>query len=85
LENGNQTLKTSRTLPRLIVRGAPIAEILKPDEDDYFVLKPEAFGVYSTTLELLLEYLKSKTLILTGTATDVWRFIYGKRRLYARL
>ncbi len=53
------------------VRGAPIAEILQPDEDDYFVLKPKHSGFYSTTLEILLEYLKSKTLILTGIAADV--------------
>ncbi|CAN5606875.1 cysteine hydrolase [soil metagenome] len=53
------------------VRGSRIAELLKPDGDDYFVLKPKYSGFYSTTLETLLEYLNSKTLILTGVATDI--------------
>jgi nicotinamidase-related amidase len=39
------------------VRGRPIAELLQPDEDDYFVLKPKHSGFFSTTLELLLEHL----------------------------
>jgi nicotinamidase-related amidase len=50
------------------VRGEPIAKLLKPDEDDYFVLKPKHSGFFSTTLDLLLEYLGARTLILTGIA-----------------
>ena len=50
------------------VRGEPIAELLKPDDDDYFVLKPKHSGFFSTTLDLLLEYLGARTLILTGIA-----------------
>jgi nicotinamidase-related amidase len=50
------------------VRGQPIAELLSPDEDDYFVLKPKHSGFFSTTLELLLEYLGTHTLVLTGFA-----------------
>ena len=50
------------------VRGRPIAELLAPDEDDYFVLKPKHSGFFSTTLELLLEYLGVHTLVLTGIA-----------------
>src|ERR1700704_4724843 len=50
------------------VRGKPIAELLSPDEDDYFVLKPKHSGFFSTTLELLLEYLGAHTLVLTGFA-----------------
>jgi nicotinamidase-related amidase len=53
------------------VRGRPIAELLVPDEKDYFVLKPKHSGFYRTTLELLLQYLGVKTLIITGMATDV--------------
>lgn len=52
-------------------RGAPIAELLAPDEEDYFVLKPKHSGFYSTTLEVLLEYLGAENLILTGVATDI--------------
>jgi nicotinamidase-related amidase len=50
------------------VRGRPIAEILKPAEDDYFVLKPKHSGFQFTALELLLEHLGAETLILTGVA-----------------
>ena len=50
------------------VRGRPIAELLQPDEDDYFVLKPKHSGFFSTTLELLLEHLGVHTLVLTGFA-----------------
>jgi nicotinamidase-related amidase len=53
------------------VRGKPVAELLRPDEDDYFVLKPKHSGFFSTTLDTLLEYLKAKTLILTGVTTDI--------------
>ncbi len=52
-------------------RGSKIAELLKPDETDYFVLKPKHSGFYSTTLEVLLEHLQSKTLILTGVTADI--------------
>lgn len=50
------------------VRGRPLAQLLRPHEDDYFVLKPKASGFYSTTLGTLLEYLGVDTLILTGIA-----------------
>ena len=47
-------------------RGKPFVELLLPDEDDYFVLKPKNSGFYSTTLDLLLTHLGAKHLILTG-------------------
>jgi nicotinamidase-related amidase len=50
------------------VRGRPIAELLEPDDDDYFVLKPKHSGFFSTSLDLLLEYLGVRTLVLTGIA-----------------
>jgi nicotinamidase-related amidase len=50
------------------VRGKPIAELLKPDDDDYFVLKPKHSGFFSTTLDLVLEYLGARTLVITGIA-----------------
>lgn len=50
------------------VRGKPLAELLRPDEDDYFVLKPKHSGFFSTTLDILLDYLQVHTLILTGVA-----------------
>lgn len=53
------------------VRGKPIVELLRPDEDDYFVLKPKHSAFYSTTLDVLLEYLGARTLILTGLAGNI--------------
>jgi nicotinamidase-related amidase len=53
------------------VRGHKIARKLAPKKDDYFVLKAKHSAFYSTTLDLLLAYLGAKTLILTGTATDI--------------
>jgi nicotinamidase-related amidase len=53
------------------VRGQPVVERLLPDEDDYFVLKPKHSAFYSTTLDVLLAYLKARTLVLTGLAGDV--------------
>ena len=50
------------------VRGKPFVELLLPNEDDYFVLKPKHSGFFSTTLELLLEHLGARTLILVGIA-----------------
>ena len=49
-------------------KGKEFVELLLPEEDDYFVLKPKHSGFYSTTLELLLTHLTSKNLILTGIA-----------------
>src|SRR5512138_3164801 len=50
------------------VRGKKFVELLLPDEDDYFVLKPKHSGFYSTTLDLLLSHLTATNLILTGIA-----------------
>ena len=50
------------------VRGRPIVELLVPDEDDYFVLKPKHSGFFSTTLDLLLRYLGVRTLVVAGFA-----------------
>jgi nicotinamidase-related amidase len=53
------------------VRGQPIVELLRPEEDDYFVLKPKHSGFYSTNLDILLEYLHVDRLIITGIATNI--------------
>jgi nicotinamidase-related amidase len=45
-----------------------LVERLRPEEDDYFVLKPKHSGFFSTTLETLLRYLGVKELIVTGIA-----------------
>ena len=53
------------------VKGKPIAQLLRPDERDYFVLKPKHSAFFSTSLDLLLRYLKADTLILTGVAGNI--------------
>jgi len=53
------------------VRGKPVADLLTPDENDYFILKPKHSGFFSTSLDILLEYLQAKTLILTGIAGNI--------------
>lgn len=53
------------------VCGKPLAQMLEPEEDDYFVLKPKHSGFYSTTLDILLEYLDAKALIVTGLAGNI--------------
>ncbi len=50
------------------VRGRPLVQLLQPDQEDYFVLKPKHSGFFSTTLDTLLVYLQAKTLILAGIA-----------------
>jgi len=52
-------------------RGKPLVELLRPEKDDYFVLKPKHSGFFSTTLDTLLEYLQVKTVILTGLAANI--------------
>jgi hypothetical protein len=41
------------------VRGRPVAALLSPAPDDYFVLKPKHSAFFSTTLDILLKYLET--------------------------
>ncbi len=52
------------------VPGRDVARLLKPDDEDYFVLKPKQSAFYGTTLETLLRSLGTTTVILTGIAGD---------------
>ena len=52
------------------VRGRRVAELLRPGADDYFILKPKHSAFFATALDTLLSYLKARTLILCGLATD---------------
>ena len=49
-------------------RGSELVTLLRPEQNDYFVLKPKHSGFFSTTLKTLLRYLEAQTLILTGIA-----------------
>jgi len=64
--------------PRLVdhclrpeARGREIVARLRPCDDDYFVLKPKHSAFFQTNLEILLDYLGAKRLILTGMAGDI--------------
>ncbi len=45
-----------------------LVETLRPEQDDYFVLKPKHSGFFASSLETLLRYLGTTELIITGIA-----------------
>jgi nicotinamidase-related amidase len=51
--------------------GREIVELLEPEDDDYFVIKPQFSGFYSTNLPALSPRLGAQRLILTGVAADI--------------
>ncbi len=53
------------------IPGRRVAEVLQPEADDYFVLKPKHSAFFETTLDTLLSYLGARTLILTGVAGNI--------------
>lgn len=53
------------------VPGREVARILKPTEEDYFVLKPKHSAFFDTTLDTLLEYLQTDTVIIAGIAGNI--------------
>jgi len=53
------------------VRGRRLVQLLQPNQEDYFVLKPKHSGFFSTTLDTLLAYLQTKTIILAGIAGNI--------------
>jgi len=50
--------------------GKPVVELLAPEPDDYFVLKPKHSAFHCTPLHVLLQFLGARTLILTGLTVD---------------
>src|SRR3954467_13179403 len=53
------------------VPGREVARMLRPTEEDYFVLKPKHSAFFDTTLDTLLEYLQTETVIFTGIAGNI--------------
>ena len=51
-------------------RGRSFVQVLLPEPEDYFVLKPKHSAFYQTTLELLLKHLGSERLVLAGFSSD---------------
>ena len=52
-------------------KGRQITELLKPNQQDYFVLKPKHSAFFSTSLNVLLEYLGVTKLIICGFAGNI--------------
>ncbi|WP_044340453.1 cysteine hydrolase family protein [Rossellomorea aquimaris] len=52
-------------------KGETVIEILHPDTDDYFIIKPKHSCFFGTQLDILLHQLDVKHLILTGIAGDI--------------
>ena len=50
--------------------GKPIADLLQPGPQHYYVLKPKHSGFEHTALEVLLAKLRVRQLAITGIATD---------------
>jgi nicotinamidase-related amidase len=51
-------------------KGRDFVEAIRPDPNDYFVLKPMHSAFYQTPLDLLLQYLGASSIILCGIATN---------------
>jgi len=51
-------------------QGSKITTQLRPDADDYFVLKPMHSAFYATPLEVLLRHLHVRRVIVVGVSTD---------------
>jgi nicotinamidase-related amidase len=52
-------------------RGAPLAQLLLPEPDDFYILKPKQSGFHSTPLAVLLEHCDVGRVVITGISTDV--------------
>ncbi|MDB5100682.1 MAG: Isochorismatase [Cyanobacteria bacterium RYN_339] len=52
------------------VRGEPVVRLLRPDVDDYYVVKPKHSAFFGTTLDVLLDYMGCRTLVLAGLTGD---------------
>ena len=59
-------------------KGRELAELLHPSKDDYFVLKPKHSAFFSTTLDTLLRYLGTRTLVIGGFDSDICVFLTAK-------
>ncbi|MBM7650499.1 nicotinamidase-related amidase [Bacillus ectoiniformans] len=55
-------------------RSAPIIQQLKPDGDEYFLIKPKHSAFYGTALNTLLHQLEVNKLIITGVAGNICVF-----------
>ena len=52
-------------------KSEPVIDQIKPDDSDYFLIKPRHSAFYGTALQTLLSQLQVKQLILTGIAGNI--------------
>jgi nicotinamidase-related amidase len=50
-------------------RGRAVMQVLQPSAEDYLILKPRHSAFFATPLEVLLENMNAKRLILTGVSS----------------
>ena len=62
---------TIETIEGASDEGREIVSLLRPEKQDYYVLKPDRSGFYETPLEILLEDLGVTDVIVTGVTTDI--------------
>lgn len=55
-------------------RSEPIIQQIKPEPDDYFLIKPKHSGFYGTALNTLLRQLGVDSVIVTGVAGNICVF-----------
>ena len=52
-------------------KGAQLVELLRPGDDDYYILKPRHSAFFATPLDILLRQLRVQRVVLCGIATDL--------------
>jgi nicotinamidase-related amidase len=62
---------TIETIETASDEGREIVSMLRPANDDYYVLKPDRSGFYETPLEVLLDDLDVSEVVITGVTTDI--------------
>jgi nicotinamidase-related amidase len=74
---GHWKSEFSKLVAECLAKGgasSDIARLLKPEPDDYSVLKPRHSAFYESPLQFLLEELEVSSLIVTGLSTDMCVF-----------
>lgn len=61
----------ARDIEAKSAQGRKIIDLLRPEKEDYYVLKPQRSGFYETPLTVLLEELGVSKLIICGLTTDI--------------
>jgi nicotinamidase-related amidase len=74
-DNYGQWRSDREEIVRHCLENGPVARDaiarIRPEQDDFFVVKPQVSGFYATTLPVLLPRLDVNRLVLTGVAADI--------------